>query len=296
MKIDELKLFLDVAHFGSFAKAAEQHGIDPSSISRQISNLESQLGYRLFERTTRRLSLTEAGQFTFDQIQAPLEELDLIFARSKDKLTAPSGLLRVTASVVFGERWLTPRLQKFQEVYPDIKLDLVLTDRNIDLVAENVDIAIRLGERISGSYIVSKLMQTRYRVVASKSYIERYSHPASPAELANHNCMVFSLPGFGSTWYFREDEQEISEIEVSGGIKMTSPLGLRRAALDGMGIALLSDWTIDDDLNEGTLIDLFPNWSATATSFDTAAWILYPSRAYMPAKVRVFIDHMRAEI
>lgn len=296
MKISELNLFLDVSRFGSFARAAEKHGVDPSSISRQISTLENELGYRLLERTTRRLSLTEAGQLTFDRIQAPLEELDQIFAEAKDRLSVPSGLLRVTASVAFGERWLAPRIAGFQAAYPEIRLDMVLTDRNIDLVAENVDVAIRLGERMSGSYVASRLMGTHYRVVASPGYLARHSRPETPRDLARHNCLTFSLPGYGSTWLFREGSHGQIEVAVSGSVSMTNALGLRRAALEAVGVALLSDWTIDEDLQAGTLIDVFPKLSAAATGFETAAWVLYPSKAYIPAKTRAFIDFMKSSV
>ncbi|MFK5978337.1 MAG: LysR family transcriptional regulator [Rhizobiaceae bacterium] len=296
MKIQELELFMEIARLGSFAKVAKRHAVDPSSVSRQVSNLESELGYRLFERTTRRLSLTEAGQMTFDRIQAPLEQLGQVFAEAKDILVLPSGLLRITTSVAFGERWLSRRLASFQAAYPEIELDIVLSDRNIDLVSENVDVAIRLGERMAGTYVTSRLLETRYHVVASPRYLAEHTILKKPEHLADHNCLTFSLPGYRSIWRFRTRSIKPIEVQISGTVSMTNALGLRRAALDGIGVALLSDWTIEEDLKAATLIDVFPHWLASATSFETAAWLLYPSKAYVPTKTRAFIDHIKSNI
>ncbi len=296
MKLSDLELFLEIARAGSFAKAASQRGVDPSSISRQIAGLESKLGFRLFERTTRRLALTEAGLMAKSRISAPLEEIRQVISEAGDVLNIPKGLLRVTASVAFGERWLAPRILEFQARFPEIRLDLVLTDRNMDLVAENVDIAIRLGEQMVGSYVVSRLMKTRYRVVASPKYLDRHGSPAMPSELKHHNCLCFSLPQYGPVWRFRDTAHQQSEVSVSGTATMTNALAIRRAALEGIGIALLGNWTIDEDIEQGALVNLFPDMAASATGFDTAAWILYPSKDYVPAKTRAFVDFMKAGV
>jgi DNA-binding transcriptional LysR family regulator len=296
MKLSDLELFLDIARAGSFAKVADQRGVDPSSISRHIAGLESKLGFRLFERTTRRLALTEAGLMVRSRIPAPLEEIRQVFSEAADVLNIPKGLLRVTASVAFGERWLAPRILEFQDRFPEIRLDLVLTDRNMDLVAENVDIAIRLGEQMEGSYVVSLLMKTRYRIVASPKYLDRYGSPANPSELEHHNCLCFSLPQYGMVWRFRDAAQEQSEVSVGGTATMTNALAIRRAALEGIGIALLGDWMVDEDIEEGMLVNLFPDMAASATGFDTAAWVLYPSKDYVPAKTRAFVDFVKAGV
>jgi len=132
-------------------------------------------------------------------------------------------------------------------------------------------------------------------VLTSQPYHATHPPPQTPQELANHNCLRFSLPGFTSTWRFRKEPDQAFDVAVTGDMAMTNALALRRAALDGAGIALLADWTVADDLSAGTLIDLFADWEVTATSFETAAWIVYPSRSYVPAKTRAFIDHVRAQ-
>ncbi|MEM6464406.1 MAG: LysR family transcriptional regulator [Pseudomonadota bacterium] len=294
MKLSDFDLFLEIARRGSFARVAEDRGVDPSSVSRQIAGLEQQLGYRLFERTTRRLSLTEAGRATFERIQVPLEEIGQICSQAKDMVGFASGVLRVTASVAFAERWLIPRLKTFQKRHEAIRLDLVLTDANVDIAAENIDVAIRLGQRMAGSYVATRLMPTRYHVVASPGFIERYGQPTTPTQLQEFNCITFSLPGYQPLWRFRGADEKTMDVPVSGKLSATNALALRRAAIEGIGIALLGDWTIDADLRAGRLLDVFPAWRASASGFDTAAWILYPSRSYMPAKTRAFIDFLKS--
>ncbi len=296
MDIAAFQTFIDVARRGSFAAVARELGLDPSSISRQIAVLEKEIGYRLFDRTTRRLALTEAGRLTFERIQNPLEELDQIRDAALAIVNLPCGRLRVTASTAFAERWLIPRLAGFREKFPDINLDLVLSDTRIDLVAEGVDVAIRLGDRVEGPFIVSRLMPTYYRVVASLGYLKKHGKLDAPSDLLHHDCIVFPLPGYRSQWRFRDKAGRIRKVNVSDTLAVSNALAIRRAVLEGLGVALLGDWTIGGDIENGDLVDLFPGFEASAANFDTAAWILYPSRGYVPVKTRAFIDHLRAMV
>ena len=296
MDLDALHTFIDVARHGSFAAVARERGVDPSSVSRQIAVLEGDLGFRLFDRTTRRLAPTEAGRVYHDRIAGLVEELTLAREAGADVLVAPKGRLRVTASVAFGERWLMPRIASFRCAYPKLDLDLVLSDGVIDIAAEGIDVGIRLGTRMTGSLVATRLMRTRYRVVASRAYVERHGRPHAPGDLADHDCLVFPLPGYRSLWRFRSGERAVAEVEPRATLTISNALALRRAALDGLGITLLADWTIGADLADGTLVDLFPAFDASAADFDTAAWIVYPSRSYVPAKTRAFIDHLKGSV
>ena len=296
MDLDALHTFTDVVRRGSFAAVARERGVDPSSVSRQIAVLEDELGYRLFERTTRRLSPTEAGQVYHDRIVGLIEELTFAREAGADVLATLKGRLRITASVAFGERWLMSRVASFRRLYPKLDLDLVLSDGVIDIAAEGIDVGVRLGTRMTGSLVATGLFATCYRVVAAPSYIERHGRPDSPADLADHDCLVFPLPGFRSLWRFRSGERKVAEVEPQGALTISNALALRRAALDGLGIALLADWTIGTDIADSALVDLFPAFDCSAANFDTAAWIVYPSRAYVPAKTRAFIDHLKGSI
>lgn len=290
-----LRTTLLVARAGSFAAAARETGVDPSSISRQVAALEDALGIRIFARTTRRLDLTEAGRLYLDHAAPALEAMDEAADIARDVMSEPSGLLRVTSSVAFGERWLIPRLVSFRDAYPRIDLDLVLTDAVTDLAAEGIDLALRLGPRHeTGAMVAAKLFDTRYRVVASPGYLERTGHPKTPEDLAQHDGLLFRLPGFRTAWRFRSvARKETAQALPRATLMISNALAIRRAALSSMGVALMADWTITDDLATGTLVDLFPEWEVSAGQFDSAAWIAYPSRAYVPARLRVFIDHLR---
>ncbi|MEL7098726.1 MAG: LysR substrate-binding domain-containing protein [Pseudomonadota bacterium] len=290
-----LRTTLRVAKAGSFAAAARETGVDPSSVSRQVAALEEAVNIRIFDRTTRRLDLTEAGRLYLDRAAPALDALDEAADVARDLMTEPSGTLRVTTSVAFGERWLVPRLAAFRQAYPRIDLDLFLTDAMTDLAQDGIDVALRLGPRPeTGSIVAAKLFDTPYRVVASPDYLARRGHPQSPQELAEHDGLLFRLPSFQSPWQFSTAADSKSvEAHPKPVLTISNALALRRAALSGMGVALLADWTIWSDLDDGGLVDVFPKFKVSAGGFDSAAWVVYLSRSYVPARLRVFIDHLR---
>lgn len=295
MDMDSLVTFSGVARSGSFASHARDKGTDPSSVSRQIAALEEELGMRLFERTTRRLSLTEAGRVYLGRIVPLLEELSAAHDAAHDSVADPSGVLSVTASVAFGERWLMPRVASFREAYPKITLNLRLTDSVVDIASEGIDVALRLGPSVSGSFVASKLFETRYRVVASPTYLQSNGVPKTLRDLQEHTGLLFSLPGVSPEWRFRKSPTSTVQIASPvAGLTISNALALRRAALDGLGVALLADWTIAEDIETGALVPLLMELEASISDFDTAAWVVYPSRTYVPARLRVFIDHLRA--
>lgn len=292
MDLDALKLFAEVARTGSFASVARAADVDPSQVSRAIAGLESELGVRLLQRTTRAMSLTEAGARYLAQITPLMEGLDRAAEEARSEDSDPVGTVRLTASVAFAQACLTPLLDRFRARFPKLVLDLVLTDRNLDLVADRIDIAIRLGPNYSADVIGTRLFRTRYHVVVAPDWLARHGPLASPAVLSDHNCLLFSFPDFRSRWLFRSGEK-IEEVPVRPALLVTNALILREAARAGHGPALLADWLIGDDLASGRLVDLFANHDVTATSFDTAAWLLYPSRAHMPARVRAVIGFLK---
>ncbi len=287
-----LRLFDEVAKAGSLAAAARQRGVDPSMVSRHIGVLESTVGFRLFDRTTRRLQLTEAGQIYLDRSRVLVDELLIAQQEAADLVAQPKGLLRVTASNAFGERWLMPRLQKFCETNPNINLDLKLTDSTIDISSEGIDVAIRLMAKPEGSLVTTKLMDTQYHVVASPEYMAKAPKISKPEHISDHLCLLLPFPGYRSLWRFRR-KKVISEVAVHGRIVVSSPQALRRAALDGLGPTLLANWMIDKDLQQKNLIEILPEWDVSAVEFDTAAWLLYPSKRYVPRKTRLFIDYLK---
>ncbi len=291
-----LKTFVSVMQQGSFAAAAALQNVDPSQISRSISHLEKELGFRLFQRTTRRLSPTEAGAVYFDRVRLVIEDLEQASHLAMDAVSAPQGTLRVTASVSFGQKWLVPRLATIRQMYPALAIELLLTDANVDLIAERIDLAIRLGPRVDSGLIGTVLMPTRYRVVASPAYVKQYGGIEKPEDLSQRDCLLLPLSGYRTRWLCKDDRGHITEVPVHGTLTISTALALHVAALNGLGPTLLADWVIDDDLATGKLIDLLPSHQVTATDFETAVRLLYPSRAYLPLKVRAFIDCLKAGV
>lgn len=299
MDIESLRIFVRVARRGSFAVVARDRGTDPSSISRAIAALEDELQVRLLQRSTRRMTLTEAGAKYLARLEPLLEELDQARDDALVVGAKPIGTIRMTASFAFGQKRIVPLLPKLRAAFPDLGIDLVLTDTNLDLVSEGIDLAVRLGPSRDSALIGTKFANTRYRVCASPAYLaqaRQHRRPLRvPADLAAHRCLLLSLPEFRSRWLFRDASGIVNEIAVSGDVLMSNPLGLFTCAIEGLGPTLLVDWLIRDELAKGTLVDVFPDYEVTATDFETAAWLLYPSRTYLPRKVRVVIDFLREE-
>jgi DNA-binding transcriptional LysR family regulator len=295
MDTSSLEIFVEVVRRGSFAAVARDRELDPSAVSRTIRSLETELGGRLFQRTTRRLALTEAGAVFFDRIVPVVDDLARARVSVAEMNGRPAGTLRVTTSVSLGERCLVPMLPRFMELYPELAIDLNLNDTMIDIVAERYDMAIRLGRLADSALVASRLAPTRYVVAASPGYLAVHEPITSPGDLRRHSCLLFPYAGFRSRWVFRDRSGELSEVPVRGRTMISSAIGLEHCALAGMGVTLLAEWLIGEHLRAGRLVKLFDDHDVTPApaNFDTAIWFVYPSRAQMPLKVRVFSDFVR---
>lgn len=292
MNLPDLTLLQDVARAGSFAAVAKARGTDPSQVSRAVAQIEGALGLRIFQRTTRRLSLTEEGETYLTRALPLAEELSRLTTEVRAERAQPSGTLRLTASVTFGQRVIVPHLAAFRALHPQVAIEAIFTDANLDLVADRIDLAIRLAPAVEGDVIAARLMDTRYRVVAAPAYLARHPAPSTPADLAHHRTLLFPFRPYRTRWTFRRGTT-LTEVPVAGDITLSPAGALRDAALAGLGPALLPDWLVDADLHAGTLIRLLPAHEVTATTFDTGAWAVYPSRSFLPAKVRAMIDFLR---
>jgi len=294
MDLNTLKTALRVAELGSFSAAAREVDVNHSSVSRAIAALEDRLGLRLFQRTSQTLSLTAEGEHYLRRIAPLVEQLEEARRDARNERTKPRGLLRLTTSVAYGTKQIVPQLSALQERAPELEIELILSDGTLDLIAERIDLAIRLAPAPEGELISSRLHSTRYHVVASPDWVERNGLPDRPDALGDVACVRGTLPGHRDSWQFREPNTgHVSDVAISGPGMISNPLAQLEAARTGLGPTLLADWLLRDDLEVGRLVDLLPNHDVTATSFETAAWLLYPSRTYLPAKVRVAIDHLR---
>jgi len=296
MDFDSVRIFVEVMKQGSFAAVARQRDMDPSSISRTIAGLESELGFRLFQRTTRKLAPTEAGSEYFARVENLIGEFDRASEAALDLVSLPTGTLRVTACTSFGQRILAPILPKLRSQYPNLTLDLVLMDHHVDLVKEQIDVAIRFGSRPEGDFISRQLIPRHFHVCASPGYIKKYGLTSHPSDLESLDCLLFSMPGYRSAWKFRDSSNDTFKVPVAGHLLVCHGVTMTACAVAGLGPALLPDWLCRDEIRDGSLIDLFPDYECTATDFDTAAWLVYPRYDNLPSKVQVFVEFLRAEI
>ena len=293
MELERLQIFFDVFRAGSFAAAARRNNVDPSIISRTIASLEAELNMRLFNRTTRQMTPTEEGAHLFQRLSGPLDEIDSVLAEAKDIREQPSGLLRISASASFGAEHVVPRLPDFIARYPDLKVDLQLTDRRVDLVEEQVDIAIRHGILEDSELISKKLRDVNYHIVASEEYLKKNGRLEHPSELSKHRIATFTYPTFRHAWSFKNRNAPRSgSISCSfvPTLTVSSATALRACARRGMGIAILPDW-MDMQGLETVLTD----WTLV-TGSGGALWQITASRRYMPGRVRAWLDFLQSEI
>lgn len=296
MNIDNLKLFHETAKLGSFAAVARQHESDPSNISRAIAQLEQQLGIRLFQRSTRKLSLTEAGSRFLDRTEPLLNELDQAVDEAQSFNHQPKGTIRLTASVSFGQTCLVPLLPDFRKRYPDLSLEMQFTDAVVDIVESGIDLACRLAPPSQADLVGTALFSTHYRVCVSPEYAHAHSEIKKPKDLENHPCLVFTIPEYKSTWYFRKPQRKNQSVSIQSQISISNAIALKQCVLQGLGPALLPNWLVDKELDSGKLVRLFPEYECTATTYDTNVWLLYPSRHYLPHKTRVLIDFLKEKL
>lgn len=297
MDTELLQVFVDVMRRGSFAAVARGRRVNPATISRSIQTLEQHLKLRLFQRSTRRLQPTEAGRLYFERIEPILDELKRAELSAADVSRNPSGVLRITCPVSFAQLNITPLLPKFAALYPELSFEFLLTDSTLDLIAENIDAAIRIGVLPDSSLIAHLLCPMVARVCATPEYIRRHGHPAKPLELSRHDTLVHALAGFApSSWKFIDERGHKEDVPLQPKLRTSNAMALKQCALSHMGITLQATWMIGQELADGTLIDLFPQHRVTATTAgEAAAWVLMPSRHYTPQKTKLFVDFLKRE-
>jgi DNA-binding transcriptional LysR family regulator len=290
--VNAIRLFTKVVDTGSFSEAGRQLNLDQSSVSRQVSTLEDQLGVRLLNRTTRKLGLTEAGQLYYERAHVILSEIEEANQAVLQLSATPRGTLRLTVPVVFGRLHVAPALPGFLAQYPELKIDLTLTDHVTDLIEEGGDLAIRMGEPSSATQIVRKLAENPWVICASPDYLARHGMPELPEHLLHHNCLTRKPQvGGGSEWQFK-GRDGLHSITVSGNLQTNNPEALRAAALGGLGLTRLSSWTVGKDLQSGALRRVLSGYETTPMGGEGPIYAVYPHNRHISAKVRVFVDYL----
>lgn len=290
-----LKAFTMAVERGAFARAGEAMGLSTSSITRQVDALEEHLGVLLLNRSTRKLTLTDAGERYLDQAQKILEELDEANRSVGDRAGPPRGLLRVNAPLAFAQVHITPMLSKFLTTYPGIELEIDTADTYVNLVEERVDLAIRLGTVGALGLVSRRLAPMRSIAVASPDYLARRGTPRTPHDLAEHDCCIYPYSNGGQTWHFKKDGGE-EIVKVTGPLKSNNTIILREIAVSGHGLILVPTWLAGKDVSAGRLIHLLPDWEASPTGPEAGVHAVYLPNRRSSNKVRVFIDALAAHI
>ncbi len=292
MNFHAIQAFVKTAELGSFAAVARTERVAPSSISRLVAELEDTLQVRLFQRTTRRLNLTEVGKAYLDRVAPLLEELERAREEARDQGAKPRGTLRVACAHTFAQLHLARWLPRFLSEYPELDVELVLESNYADLVSSGIDVAVRLGQ-VEGTSLVLRRLCDMPRVVAASPKLVA-GRKLAPSDMATEPCLLFQHAGFAPVWRFRDRQSRVREVQPRGRVCAADGAVLRDLALAGEGVALLSRWLCASELASGALVDLFPSHDVTATQFDAGIFLVYPSRNYLPLKVRVFVDFVSA--
>ncbi|CAO3383275.1 LysR family transcriptional regulator [Azospirillum sp. A26] len=284
----EMMVFVRVVEAGSFSEAARLMLMTPSTVSKLIARLEARLGVRLIERSTRRLALTEEGQFYYERSQKLLGQLDETEQQIAHGGAEAEGVVRVTSSVSFGTTALEALLPAFFEAYPKVIVDLSLSDEVVDLYLDRTDVAIRVGKLTDSNLMARKIGETKRCIVASPTYLKRHGTPKTPEDLIHHNCLGFNFRRAMPVWPMREGGR-IVERMLSGSLLVNNGDTLRRMAIAGVGIIRLADYHLRGPIERGELVELLAD-SDIGVVDDVHA--LFRGSQFLPARVRSFLDFM----
>ena len=290
--LEQIEAFAAVAERGGISAAALAMGRDPSVISRRLDALEARLGIRLLARTTRKITVTEAGAAYLQRVQAILSEFSAADIEAAEGAAEPRGTLRLALPAAFTQRWIAPWLPEFIRAYPAVRLELSHSDHHVDLVAEGFDAAVRLGELKDSSLVVRRLARFDGILCASPVYLADRGVPIRPEDLARHACLGNPKPHFWPDWRLRSDAGERLIQRVDGPVVTDEGEGLLAMCLGGAGIMPAADWMVGRELADGRLVRALPDWRF---DLDWAIHVVLPPGRLVPAKTRAFIDRFVQE-
>ena len=298
--MDELKrigVFTRVVETKSFSEAARQLGVAKSAVSKQIAQLEKEVGVRLLNRTTRSLSLTEAGEIFYRHSADIVNRTQIALSELREYQNQPTGTLRISCPVDFGAQHLVPVIKQVRALYPLLKIDLLLEDRVINMVEDGVDLAIRIGWLQESNLVAKKICETPVIVFASPEYLAQKGTPKIPQDLQQHDWISLSLFSSPLTWQFEKKGQKQSaqkhnvqkqKVQMHSQLKSNSVAAVVALAKSGQGISALSKFVVQDDIDQGLLQPLLTDYELEASGI----YAVYPHREHVPPKVRIFIDFL----
>ena len=291
--LNEIAIFVSVVQAGSFIGASRRLDIPKATVSRKIAQLEKSLGARLMQRTTRKINLTEIGQLYFDRcvrILDDLEEANLTVAQMR---AVPYGTLRISVSVAFGVAILHQWVAEFMARYPQVCVEVLLTNQYVDLVAKGIDLAVRSGPLADSSLVKHRLGVVPYWLCASSDYLDLYGMPLSPQDLTQHKCLTIMSLSMSEIipWTMKKDKQFV-EVKPRNYLRVNDFLFVKQLLLDCCGIGYVPSITVLNEVHNGTLIRLLPDWTLT----EREIYLVYPSDRYLSPKVRAFVEFVRQKV
>src|SRR5579859_5703323 len=282
-RLAALEIYVRVVDTGSFSAVARDQGIGQPAVSKAVVQLEAWLGVGLLLRSTRSVVPTEAGRIFYERARRMIEEAEEAVLAARGSGCGLSGKLRVSTSVCFGRLHVIPHLPAFLAEHPDLQVELVLDDRQVDLVNEGIDVALRMGPMPDSSMVARRIADGRRVVVATPAYLERHGTPMSPVELASHQAILYSGRAGWTSWTFRKAEQAVS-VELQGRLKMTAAEGLREAVNCDLGFTIASEWNFWPELKSGKVVTLLEEWDLPSTHLSA----VYPTGRLASTKARAF--------
>ena len=287
--LTSMKAFAAVVDTGSFAAASDRLAMSRAMTSKYVAHLEEHLGTRLLQRTTRKLTLTESGTAYYDRCVQILADIAEAEEGAVHHTESPRGTLRMTIPVSFGNLHMGPVIADYLKQYPEVKIDMLLTDRRVDLIEEGLDLAIRIGTLPESGLIAKKLGSDHVVICGAPDYLERHGIPKTPAELARHNCLTYSYSSSGDEWKLNGPDGSHT-VKVSGSLRATNGDMVKLAALGGVGLIRQPTFLAAQDIRAGRLVEVLSEY----TSSELGIYAVYPSRKHLSAKVRSFVDFMAA--
>ena len=290
--LTDIVVFVRVVDDGSFTRAAERLKLSRSVVSKYVTRLEGRLGARLLNRTTRRLSLTEAGRIFYERSRRGLQDIEEAEAEVSRLQEKPRGVLRINSPMSFGILHIAPALPEFLAQHPEVSVEMNLDDRVVDVIEEGFDVSIRIAEMPDSSLIARRLAPCRHVIVAAPAYLEKHGTPRTPEDLRDHNIISFSYQTSAYDWHFISPDNKQISVPVSGSMQANNSLALREALLRGVGITRTPTFVVGKDVQDGHLLSILGNYR----TLEVSIYLVYPQRRHLSPKVRAFVDFMADRI
>lgn len=286
-RLTALRAFCAVVEHNSFSRAAVELNMSVAKTSKLVQGLEQSLNTSLLRRNTRRITVTEAGEHYYQSVAPLLEEMDSIHARVEQMTQSISGTLRMTVPMDFGRRLILPLISEFKSTYPDLELDIDLSDRHVDLVAEGFDLAVRIADLKDSSLIAKPLGQYTMLCAASPDYLNNHEPIQTPSDLEHHPCLTYSLISQPSVWTLSNGEDS-ETVRVASTLQLNNGDLLAQAASDHLGVLYQPDFILNPYLDSGQLVPVLSDWQHRRVN----AWLVYPARKYLPMKVQAMVEFL----